>query len=190
MTAEEISKELNVSQKDILWYLKTEVHLSLNKDQVQQLLKNRIVKSINIDDTPTGWRDPHLFPFYKYLNEYGYSRENYGPVIIPAKNRTIAIDRHNIYAYNAILTKYENRHVTIVNDKVLIDGKAIVSYTFKNNYYFMMGDNRYRSDDSRYWGFLPEHLIIGRVKTVLWSIDGTKKGLQSLRLNRILNTIN
>ena len=103
---------------------------------------------------------------------YAWNRDNYGPLTVPKKGVTVPINKQTIALYGPIIDHYEgNEQVEITPESVRIGGKAITSYTFKQDYYFMMGDNRHNSEDSRFWGFVPEDHIVGKAVFVWMSID-------------------
>lgn len=98
-----------------------------------------------------------------------WTLDNYGPYVVPKKGMTINLNQINFDLYNKAINDHENAYIEQRNNRYYLDGKEIKAYTFKHDYYFMMGDNRKGSQDSRYWGLVPENRIIGKVQCVLFS---------------------
>ena len=121
----------------------------------------------------------------------GWTRADYGEIWIPAKGATIELTPENWLIYQRAIRDHEGNHdARLVNGKVYIDGKPRDTYTFKMDYYFMMGDNRDNSLDSRYWGFVPEDHIVGRPERVLISFDKDKSLFNGgIRWNRIFSGV-
>jgi signal peptidase I len=122
-----------------------------------------------------------------------WNRDNYGPLVVPKKGITIPLDPKNIPEWKTIIDReYGRRVVSDEGTVIAIEGKPVRSYTFTKNYYFVMGDNRDDSMDSRYWGFVPEDAINGKAMIIYWSQDqfNTDGGFfSSIRLNRVFNII-
>ena len=139
---------------------------------------------------PSGYaQNPEEVPIAGKM--YNWNVDNYGPLVVPKEGMTIKLDSANIAKYRYAIKYYEgNKNVEITEGSVKIDGKAIGTYTFKQDYYFMMGDNRHNSDDSRFWGFVPFDHVVGKAVFVWMSLDPAK-GLfdGKIRWNRIFRTI-
>lgn len=128
--------------------------------------------------------DNGVFP---HINKW--NRDNYGPLYIPEKGKTVTLTTETVPFYKAIITDYENNDLKINGSEIRINGKIATTYTFKQNYYWMMGDNRHNSEDSRYWGFVPENHIVGKPIFIWLSIDPNGKGLNKIRWNRVFTTV-
>lgn len=127
-----------------------------------------------------------IYPFsYRYL----WTEDNFGSLIVPKKNETIDINIDNLPLYSRIISAYENNDLKVVNDSIFINGKYTNEYTFKMDYYFMMGDNRHNSNDSRFWGFVPENHIIGKAMFVWLSLDKNKRSFVKIRWERMFKSI-
>jgi signal peptidase I len=124
-----------------------------------------------------------IFPQGKYQE---WNKDYFGPLYIPKKGQTIKLTFKNIDLYKKIISVDENHRVETRDLKIWIDGEVAGSYTFAQNYYFVMDDNRDISKDSRYWGFVPENHVVGRVCCVWFSVD---KNRGKVRWNRIFSRV-
>ncbi|MDP3831978.1 MAG: signal peptidase I, partial [Ignavibacteriaceae bacterium] len=120
-----------------------------------------------------------------------WNEDNYGPIVVPKEGAVINLDLYNINEWKNIIDREHGERVISIRDgKIYLKEKVISNYTFKKNYYFMLGDNRDDSLDSRYWGFVPQELIIGRAELIYWSVDNESEGLlPSIRWSRILHLL-
>ena len=122
-------------------------------------------------------------------DQYSWNLDNFGPIQIPQKGTTVDLDIETISMYRRIIETYENNKLEIIQDKIYINDELATSYTFNMNYYWMMGDNRHNSLDSRYWGFVPEDHIVGKALFIWMSWDKNKSGIQKIRWNRLFNAV-
>jgi signal peptidase I len=123
------------------------------------------------------------------LPNYGWNQDNFGPVIIPKRGWTVKLDSMTFPIYARAIQVYENNKLEIKGKDIYINGQKTDSYTFKMNYYWMMGDNRHDSADSRFWGFVPEDHIVGRALFVWMSWDGDADFLHRIRWSRLFKGV-
>ncbi|NVO04192.1 MAG: signal peptidase I, partial [Bacteroidetes bacterium] len=145
--------------------------LTLTNEAITALKSYPYVLSIDRLNQPKGEWDPDIFPYDSTLK---WNRDNFGPIVLPKAGATVQINKSNIALYTRIIDIYEGNDLKIDGDKILINGKVVTSYTFKMDYYWMMGDNRHNSADSRYWGFVPLDHIVGKAVFVWLSLDQNK----------------
>jgi len=129
--------------------------------------------------------------FFPNKIPFNWNEDNFGPLLIPKKGMTIALSRDNLPLYKKIIQEYENNILELTPTKIKINGSVETEYTFKKDYYWMMGDNRHRSEDSRFWGFVPEDHIVGKPVFIWFSIKGINDGIKnwSVRWNRVFTTV-
>ena len=114
----------------------------------------------------------------------GWTSNDYGPLIVPKAKEKFVLNIKNIFIYKHLIEKYEGCKVSISSDSVFINNMFVKYYNFKNNYYFVLDDNRDNANDSRFWGFLPESHIIGRTSIILTSLNPLISGFTKIRWNR------
>lgn len=117
---------------------------------------------------------------------FRHNVDNYGPITIPKKGMTIKLNKENYLFYKRVITVYEGNLLEIIDSKAYVNGKEVSEYTFKMDYYWMMGDNRHRSQDSRYWGFVPEDHVVGKAVLLIASI-GKYDGFRFNRMFKIIH---
>lgn len=154
----------------------------LTKQNYEKLKATPGINSITSFFVEKGEYREYIFP---HDPRYAWNEDNFGPLVIPKKGVTVQIDTSNISLYERIICPYEGNTFEIDGGTILINGKPATSYTFKMDYYFMMGDNRHLSADSRFWGFVPEDHIVGAPKFVWLSLDKEKSFPANIRWKRM-----
>jgi signal peptidase I len=145
------------------------------------------IKSVIPVVQPAGQYDPQVFP---NNGRFKWNMDNFGPMVLPKKGWTVKLNDSTLTLYRRAIETYEQNKVETAGNTIVINGKKADSYTFKMNYYWMMGDNRHDSLDSRFWGYVPEDHIIGKALITWMSIDSTKDMFHKIRWNRIFKPIN
>lgn len=162
----------------------------------QELYINRIKYrtpsfiKINLNDKPFVKADSKIFPY-----DSKWNLENYGPIVIPKKGMTVELTPKNILQWqNAINSEQEKKAISVEGTVITLNGTPIRDYTFEKDYYFVLGDNRQNSIDSRYFGYVPEDWIIGKAMMIYWSqmpvqSSGISEYFSSIRFSRLMQTI-
>jgi len=183
--------ELPISYENKLYnkfgkeYLKERKYLlNLDEENANKLKGNKQIKSIVRHIKPKGEAEG-VFPSIKM----NWNKDNMGPIYIPEKGKTVAINRNILPFYKKIITEYEHNTLYVEGESVFINEEIVTSYTFKQNYYWMMGDNRHNSEDSRYWGYVPFDHVVGKPVFVWFSWDTYGKGLNKIRWKRLFTTV-
>lgn len=181
----EIIGKLRISAKELLDAKK---EITLTVLEAKEILRTGIVDSIKQKITQTKTANINFFP---NAIPYDWNEDNFGPILIPKAGMTIDINEQTLPLYKKIIREYEKNELSKEGSKIFIDGKEASSYTFEQDYYWMMGDNRHRSEDSRYWGYVPEDHVVGKPVLVWFSIEGINDGIKnwSIRWDRLMTTI-
>jgi signal peptidase I len=161
-------KSLNINEDD-MHKEEGNIYYSLNSAQKEKIEKMGLSVEIMVEEKGVqGWG---VFP---HDSRYLWNKDFFGPITIPQKGATVTLNDSTIVLYEQIIRNYELHDLEITNGQIIIDGKPVTEYTFAQNYYFMMGDNRHNSADSRFWGFVPEDHVAGKVWFVWLSLDKYK----------------
>jgi signal peptidase I len=160
-----------------------ETSANLTLKAAADLRKNTTIDSVSryIDKKST---DNLIFP-----HNGKWTMDEYGPILIPKAGETVQLNKENLGLYERIIKVYENNRLDINGDEIKINNQKTSSYTFKQDYYWMMGDNRHHSEDSRYWGFVPADHIVGKPIFIWMSWDSNAKGLKKIRWDRLFTTV-
>ncbi|MDB9966659.1 signal peptidase I [Flavobacteriaceae bacterium] len=168
----------------------TKTDLFLTNNEANLISKSNILDSLKRTFNEIKSYNTSYFPNDIRFN---WNEDNFGPIIIPKTNTTVELSKNNLPIYKKIIREYEKNELTLdLNGTIRINNIETNSYTFKQDYYWMMGDNRYRSEDSRSWGFVPEDHIVGKPVFIWFSIDGINDGFKNwkIRWDRVFTTIN
>jgi signal peptidase I len=158
----------------------------LTEEQATKLRAFKNVISVKKITFPTNSVDKYIFPFD---NRYPWNIDNYGPIWIPESGTTINLTVDNLPLYKRAIRVYEGNEIEVKDGDIYINGEKSDSYTFKMDYYWMMGDNRRNSADSRFWGFVPQDHIVGKGSFVWLSLDKDKSFLSKIRWNRLFTVV-
>jgi len=182
--SDELCNELGISDED-----RNSIYDRNNGMPLTDYARDALLKDTLLIDSIVpiidGWYG-NLYPINHYT---GWTRDNYGPVWIPAKGKSIKLNMDNIAIYDRPIRVYEENDLKIKNGKIYINGKETDTYTFKMDYYWMMGDNRHNSADSRYWGFVPEDHVVGKPLFIWWSVSPDMNPKSRIRWNRIFKSV-
>lgn len=168
----------------------------LSKEKYDAIMANKPAFIVSLKRDARDEKD--ALPVSTYHQSFGaakktsmnWSQDNFGPLWIPQEGKTITINDSTIALYgNAIVSYDHNEDARIEKGKLIIDGKEVTEYTFKQNYYFMMGDNRHNSLDSRYWGFVPEDHIVGKAFFIWLSLNKDGGLVDKIRWSRFFKLI-
>ncbi|MDI1256357.1 MAG: signal peptidase I [Flavobacterium sp.] len=171
----EVYIKLNIKRKESIF------NINLTEEKVNAIKKDGRVLSVKrFINPPTS-----VFP----KTEKNWSADNYGPLYIPQQGKTVALNIATLPLYSRLISVYEHHDLKVSGNEIRIDGKVATSYTFGQNYYWMMGDNRHNSEDSRFWGFVPEDHIVGKPVFLWMSWDTNGKGLNKIRWERLFTTV-
>ena len=177
--------DLRLSAKELLDAKKD---LTLTIAEAKEILNTGIVDSIVRKVTRSKRANTNFFP---NAIPYNWNEDNFGPIFVPKAGMTVEINETTLPLYKKIIREYEKNELSKEGSSIFINGKETTNYTFQQDYYWMMGDNRHRSEDSRYWGYVPENHVVGKPVLVWFSIDGINDGIKNWRIrwDRIMTTV-
>ena len=181
----EVARKLRLKMSEIL---EPQKELLLTIAEAERLSKvmelDSIVRQVNRSKTPNTSFFPNHLP-------YDWNEDNFGPIVLPKAGTSVALTLENLPLYKKIIREYEKNLLEVKDEAIFINGKETTQYSFQQDYYWMMGDNRHRSEDSRYWGFVPEDHIVGKPVLIWFSIEGINDGIRnwSIRWDRVMTTV-
>ena len=161
--------------------------VTLTDQAAADLARVKGIEEVTVLNEPAGKWDREIFP---NAAQYPWNRDNFGPIVLPKKGATIDLTLDNLPLYERVIRNYELNNLETRDGKIYINGQETTQYTFKMNYYWMMGDNRHNSADSRYWGYVPEDHIVGKAVFVWFSLDKNKSFMDGrIRWNKLFRTV-
>ena len=164
-----------------LTYSDQYINVNATEELITEIKKDSRVLAVKNKFNP---KTTDIFPHNQY-----WSVDDLGPIYIPQAGKTVTLNSETLPFYKSIISDYEKNDLQVVGNEIKINGKTVQSYTFKQDYYWMMGDNRHNSEDSRYWGFVPADHIVGKPVFIWLSIDSDGKGLDKIRWERLFTTV-
>ena len=166
--------------------LKKEMTLTLDEATAMRKVPeiDSVVRTFSKKNVPNEAFFPNKIPF-------DWNEDNFGPLVIPKKGMTVNLNKENLPLYKKIIAEYEANDLETSPSEIRINGNPTDQYTFKKDYYWMMGDNRHKSEDSRFWGFVPDDHIVGKPIFIWFSIKGINDGIKnwSIRWDRVFTTV-
>lgn len=167
-------------------YKSGEYFVHATEEAAANARNNPYIESLELRKNNKGDRDFKIFP---HNTNYNWNTDFFGPIYIPEKGKTIDINIKILPLYKRIITEYEGHQLSVRGNQIFIDNNLATSYTFRQDYYWMMGDNRDNSIDARFWGFVPFDHIVGKPIFIWlsWNTDG--KGINKIRWNRMFTTV-
>jgi len=181
-----ILSDIGISKSDQREFNNSQFLFPLTEEKLNKIKSFKNVTSVTRVNIDAGNWDKDIFPFNK---NFPWNVDNFGPIVIPKKGVTIPLTINNLPLYERLIDVYEDHDLKTEGDTIYIDGKIAKNYTFAMDYYWMMGDNRHNSADSRYWGFVPEDHVVGKAVLIWLSLDKEKYFPLNIRWDRFLKTI-
>ena len=164
--------------------------IALREDEAAMLKEQGMVEEIKPFDSTSRRGTLDMYPNTNKFDFATWDLDNYGPIHLPAAGEAIELTPRNVALYKRVITAYEGHSLEQQGDKVLIDGVPSTSYTFSQGYYWLMGDNRHSSADSRYWGFVPEDHVVGRASFTWFSkMNEAQHGESGIRWDRMFKAV-
>jgi signal peptidase I len=181
-------ERMDINRNDINYIPSSSLYQMPLTDENLEKIKDfsNVVNVRRYENTSPGSVNHAIFPFDK---KYPWTEDHFGPLYIPKKGATVKLTLHNLPLYERIIETHEGNDLRVQDSTIYINGEAAREYTFDMDYYFMMGDNRHNSADSRYWGFVPENHVVGKAVFIWLSVDKYGSFIDRIRWERLFNVI-
>ena len=178
--------QMKIAEDDRHMASNTQYFFPLTQENEEKLKAMKNVTSVQRTLIPASNWDQNIFP---YSSNYPWNVDNFGPLEIPKKGQTVKLTVENLPIYERIIDLYEANDLKVTDGTIYINGAVADSYTFKMDYYWMMGDNRHNSADSRYWGFVPEDHVVGKAVFIWLSMDKDQPFYNKIRWSRLFSFV-
>ncbi len=179
-------EKLGIAKADQNVFSGSQFLFPMTDKQLEELGKLRNVKNIKRVNMPAGNAEKNIFP---HSENYPWNVDNFGPLEVPKKGESVSLTMTNLPIYERIIDLYEGNDLEVKDSTIYINGVATDNYTFNMDYYWMMGDNRHNSADSRYWGFVPEDHVVGKAVFIWLSLDKEKSLPAKIRFKRLFRSV-
>ncbi|MDG1743236.1 MAG: signal peptidase I [Polaribacter sp.] len=167
--------------------VENKININLTEEEVNRLMKYPYTVSLK---KVNHGADNAIFP---HIEKLGWSQDNFGPIYIPKAGSSVELTSESLPFYEQIIRNYENNDLQVIGENIFINGKKVDSYTFKQDYFYLIGDNRHNSLDARYWGYVPFDHVLGKPVMIWFSWDANAASfgakLKSIRWNRLFTTV-
>jgi signal peptidase I len=181
-----LSQKLGLSKDDMAGSHNNTIPLT--QKALETLKKLPSIVSVRMEEDSV-YNDEDKYSIFPFSPNYPWTEDNFGPLWVPSKGATVTLTLDNLCLYRRIIAVYEENTLQVKDSTIYINGNPSNSYTFKMDYYFMMGDNRHNSADSRFWGFVPEDHVVGKASFIWFSSDKDKGLPKNIRWSRMFRGI-
>ena len=179
-------EEHKIKEWSILNEKRTKFQITVNEETLENIVTQSYVEKVSPIRFHKGMVPK---PIFTSNFNFEWDLDNFGPIIIPKKGVTVNLNAESFNLYRRIIEEYEGKKVEVFNNIIQIDDVDTMKYTFEMDYFFVMGDNRHNSEDSRIWGFVPEDHIVGKASFIFFSVENNESLLKSIRWNRLFKSI-